>query len=441
MAEDNLWGKARELFTAKRYEEAISVLDEIINQTNSLDALYDKILCLFYLHQNKKVMELIHTAPPIFLKKYGSKLNKLITPHRQPEKHEAPAQQKPSYSKTIMTEDGEVKQFQILKPNLNFKNAIISNHIKNFLINTIINAIMYPDIYKKHNKKIGEAVIFYGPPGTGKTYLAKIIAGETKANLIILNSNEILSKYLGSSNKNIHALFEQARKNTPSIIFMDEIESLTTKRSETDGMGSTSARNIITQLLTEMDGIEKNPQGVFIIGATNRPWEIDSAFKRSGRFNNLVYVGPPNLFERIQLFKFYLSNHKTEKINYLKLALRTANYSQSDISHLIDISTLQPINDEINKHIDRPLTTKDILYTIHTMMPKGSLENYWLDTKKELLGKYEVEYVDKKKYTKWKSGSLDSEGKKLYKDLIRDIKRNSKNKWKIKLMYMLSKLI
>ena len=141
--------------------------------------------------------------------------------------------------------------------------------------------------------------------------MVKAIAGEAGANVIIARVNQIVDMYTGNTEKNLHAIFEQARKNTPCIIFFDELDALGVKRGGDDGGGggnSSALRLAVNQFLVEMSGVETNPEGIYVIGATNNPWDIDPALKRSGRFGDSVYLKPPTYGDRKKLFKYYTRN-------------------------------------------------------------------------------------------------------------------------------------
>lgn len=164
----------------------------------------------------------------------------------------------------------------VLKPTINFSDVGGMDAIKKEIELKIIKPLLHPELYKAYGKKIGGGILLYGPPGCGKTYIAKATAGQVHSKFISITLNDILDMWIGSSEKNLHNLFELARQNTPCIIFIDEIDALGASRSD---MKQSSGRHLINQFLQELDGIDRTNDGVLIIGATNTPWNLDLLFE------------------------------------------------------------------------------------------------------------------------------------------------------------------
>ena len=222
----------------------------------------------------------------------------------------AKQQMKPLEQKEEIVE-GQIKKVAFFKSDIKFKDVIGLNKVKKYLAENVVLAIREPALFRRYGKKLGVGLLLYGPPGVGKTYVVKAIAGESGANVIIARVNQIVDMYTGNTEKNLHAIFEQARKNPPCIIFFDELDALGVKRGGDggDGGGNSSAlRLAVNQFLVEMSGVESNPEGIFVIGATNNPWDIDPALKRSGRFGDSVYLKPPTYGDRKSLFRYYTRN-------------------------------------------------------------------------------------------------------------------------------------
>ncbi len=176
-----------------------------------------------------------------------------------------------------------------------------------------------------------KGIVLYGPPGTGKTLLAKAVANESEANFISIRGPELLSKWVGESEKAVREVFRKARQVAPAIIFFDELDALTPARAAGEGGLQNVERSIVNQLLTELDGLVEL-EGVVVIGATNRPDIIDSALLRPGRFDRLVYVGSPSVEGRLSIFKIHSKGMPIgEDVNFDELAAQTENYVGSDI--------------------------------------------------------------------------------------------------------------
>ncbi len=336
--------------------------------------------------------------------------------------------------KEAVMEEGQIKRVPFFKSNVKFNAVIGLRKAKQYLTDNIILAIRRPELFKKYGKKQGVGLLLYGPPGTGKTHIVRAIAGESRANVIIARINQIVDMYTGNTEKNLHAIFDQARKNAPCIIFFDELDALGIKRSGGGGDGggeSNAIRLAINQFLVEMSGVEENPEGIYVVGATNTPWDIDSALKRSGRFGETLYIGAPKYGDRKALFELYTKNTPRKGISFGRLARATAGFSPADIERIADRAKMRPLLHEYSSKKERMLTTSDILDVLKDKDFGGSsLDEWYAMVKKDIISKTETQIVDGKKQTIVKEGKLDPQEKILYKALIKDIKKNT-SEWRI----------
>lgn len=197
----------------------------------------------------------------------------------------------------------------------------------------IIQPFKNPELFKKFKKSAGGGILLYGPPGCGKSYFARAIAGECHASFYNIGIDQILDMYVGNSEKNIKALFDTARANRPTVIFIDEIDALGRKR---ELLRHTNMTSTINAFLAQMDGVESDNENILIIGATNAPWDVDSAFRRTGRFDRVFFVPPPDEDARKQIFSLYLQELPIAQLNYHTLAAQTLNFSGADIRGLVD---------------------------------------------------------------------------------------------------------
>jgi SpoVK/Ycf46/Vps4 family AAA+-type ATPase len=331
-------------------------------------------------------------------------------------------------------EEGQLKQVKWHKSNISFKDVVGMDKEKDLIYQNIILAIKKPELLKVYGKKLGLGVIFYGPPGCGKTYFVNAIAGETGSNVMIARINEIVDMYAGNTEKNMHRIFQQARENTPVVLFFDELDALGVKRESGGGESQNFMRMAVNQFLQEMDGIEKNPEGIFIIGATNQPWDIDPALKRSKRFGEAIYIPPPDYKTRKQAFIFNTRRMPIAGINFGRLARATTGFSQADIEEICDKAALIPAAEEDRTGKRRNIKMKDFLRMIKTH--GNTLDEWYAMMKKEIISKMETQIVDGKKQTIVKEGKLTPEEKSRYKPLIKDVKRNSN-----KFLVFLKKLV
>lgn len=197
----------------------------------------------------------------------------------------------------------------------------------------IIQPFKNPELFKKFKKSAGGGILLYGAPGCGKSYFARAIAGECGAAFYNIGIEQILDMYVGNSEKNIKALFETARANRPCVIFIDEIDALGRKR---ELLRNTNMTSTINAFLAQMDGVESDNENILIIGATNAPWDVDSAFRRTGRFDRVFFVPPPDESAREAIFALYLKELPIATLNYSKLAKETNDFSGADIKGVVD---------------------------------------------------------------------------------------------------------
>ncbi|NVM03809.1 MAG: ATP-binding protein [Candidatus Helarchaeota archaeon] len=274
-------------------------------------------------------------------------------------------------SETIVTE----------KPDVKWEDVANLEAPKQALREAIILPMLRPDLFKG-SRRPWKGILLYGPPGCGKTLIAKAVAHECDATFFNADAASLVSKWLGESEKLVKELFDLARENSPSLIFIDEIDSIATSRGETGEHGG--ERRIKTQLLQEVDGLKSEDQGIVILGATNRPWEIDSAFRR--RFEKRIYVGMPEYEARVVIFKLHTQGVEMNiDVNFEKLAKQTEKFSGSDIALICRESIMKPIRElDISGNLietenPRPVRQKDFIETleyIKSSVAKDELNKY-----------------------------------------------------------------
>lgn len=323
-------------------------------------------------------------------------------------------------SKTVI-EEGQLKQVRWFTSTTTFNDVVGMEKQKELIHDNIILAMTKPELLKAYGKKLGFGALFYGPPGCGKTLLVRAIAGETKAKFIVANINEIVDMYAGNTEKNMHAIFEQARKNAPCIIFFDEVDALGTKR---EGEQQSTMRMAVNQFLQELDGVEKNPEGIFVITATNQPWDVDPALKRAGRLGESIYVPQPDYKTRKFQFKYNTKHMPLARgIEYGRLARATMGYSGADISEICDKTALRVAAEEDRTGKKRKIKMSDFLAI--TKKRPTTLDEWYSMVKKDIISKTETQIIEGKKQEIVKEGKLSAEEKARYKDLVKAVKINS----------------
>jgi transitional endoplasmic reticulum ATPase len=219
-------------------------------------------------------------------------------------------------------------------PNITWQDIGGLESVKKDLIKAVEWPLKYPEIYSELKAKPPKGILLYGPPGTGKTLLAKAVAHESQSNFISIKGPEFLSKWVGESEKAVRETFRKARQAAPCIIFFDEIETIVPTRGQQHS--STGSERIVSQLLTEMDGLEEL-NGVLVIAATNRPDIIDPALLRPGRFDKKIEIGLPSLMDIISILQVCLKNkYISEEIDLDILAKQLLSKSGADISAFVN---------------------------------------------------------------------------------------------------------
>jgi transitional endoplasmic reticulum ATPase len=252
------------------------------------------------------------------------------------------------------------------KPTIRFKDVGGMEGVKDEIQMKIIQPLAHPELYQAYGKVVGGGILMYGPPGCGKTHLARATAGEVKAGFLAVGINEVLDMWIGQSERNLHDLFEQARRNTPCVLFFDEVDALGASRSD---MRQSAGRQLINQFLAELDGVKSSNEGVLILAATNAPWHLDSAFRRPGRFDRILFVPPPDAPARAGILRIHCHGKPVEAIDYDYLAKKTDQFSGADLKAVVDVAVEEKLRDAIKRGVPKPLTTKDLTTAAGSIKP------------------------------------------------------------------------
>jgi SpoVK/Ycf46/Vps4 family AAA+-type ATPase len=232
-----------------------------------------------------------------------------------------------------------------------------------------------PELVKLYGKSLRGGLLLYGPPGCGKTFIARAIAGEIDARFISVSLADVLDMYIGQSERNIHGLFEVARANAPCVVFLDEVDAIGQKRSQ---MRNSAARGSVNQLLTEMDGIASSKnEGVYVLGATNHPWDVDVALRRPGRFDRMVLVLPPDEAAREAIIRYHLRGRPIAGVDAAKLARQTDGYSGADIAYVCESAAERALLDSARSGQVRMIGQADLEAAVRDVRPSIGP---WLDT-------------------------------------------------------------
>jgi SpoVK/Ycf46/Vps4 family AAA+-type ATPase len=231
-----------------------------------------------------------------------------------------------------------------------------------------------PELRKLYGKSLRGGLLLYGPPGCGKTFIARAVAGELGARFIAVSFADIIDMFVGQSERNIHELFEVARRNAPCVLFLDEVDAIGQKRSQ---LRNTPMRSAVNQLLLELDDISGGNEGVFLLAATNHPWDVDSALRRPGRFDRTLLVLPPDAAAREGVFRYHLKDRPVAGIELAKLAKQTDGYSGADIAHICETAAERALLDSVRLDEPRMIGTPDLEAAIGEVKPSLGA---WFDT-------------------------------------------------------------
>jgi len=213
-----------------------------------------------------------------------------------------------------------------------------------------------PEMMRLYGKSLRGGLLMYGPPGCGKTFIARATAGELGAKFISVGLSDVLDMWIGASEKNLHEIFEAARRNAPCVLFFDEIDALGQKRSL---QRHSAARNVVNQLLSEMDSVNANNDGIFVLAATNHPWDVDTALRRPGRLDRTLLVLPPDAAARAAILEWQCRERPLDKIDFNWIADKTAEFSGADLVHLVDSAAELALEESLAQGKARPIMLAD----------------------------------------------------------------------------------
>ena len=243
-------------------------------------------------------------------------------------------------------DDGESETggWEVERPLVTLSDVAGMEAVKRRLNLAFLAPMKNPDLRKLYGKSLRGGLLLYGPPGCGKTFIARATAGELGAKFLSVGLSDVLDMWIGNSEKNLHQIFETARANSPCVLFFDEIDALGHKRSQ---MRNNAGRNVVNQLLAEMDSVDGNNEGVFILAATNHPWDIDTGLRRPGRLDRTLLVLPPDAAARESVLHLHSADRPLEGVDFAALAARTEDYSGADLAHLCEAAAELALEDSL----------------------------------------------------------------------------------------------
>ena len=277
-----------------------------------------------------------------------------------------------------------LREIQVEIPEVHWDDIGGLHEAKQELRETVEWPLKYPHAFARLGIKPPRGILLFGPPGTGKTLLAKAVATESGANFIAVRGPEVLSKWVGESEKMIREIFRKARQYSPAVVFFDEIDAIASVRGTE--IGSRVGERIVSQLLTEIDGIS-DLSDVVVIAATNRPDIIDPALLRPGRLEKLIYVPPPDLEGRIEILRIHTRNVPlAEDVDLEELARRTEGYTGADLAALVREAAMHALRESLDAKYVAMKHFEEALMKVKPSVTRQMIEYYhkWLETARQI---------------------------------------------------------
>lgn len=311
----------------------------------------------------------------------------------------------------------------LTKPTMKFDQVAGMHKMKEEINEAIVYPLLKPDLARKYGKLAGGGIMLYGPPGCGKTFIMKAAAGECQSNFINAKISDIVDMYVGNTEKNLHNIFETGRKNSPCIIFFDEVEAMGGRREDMT-QSNAHMKMAVNQMLFEMDGVESNNANVLVVGATNAPWDVDPALRRSGRFGKAIIIPEPDFKSRSEILKLQVKKVPAASgICYTRLALATVGYASADLKAVVEEAAAIPWRTAFKSGRQRAVNTEDFIAAIKKK--KSSLPPWYAQAKKQIGSQEEKTVVDGKEHVKITESKLASAEKEAFKELLDIIKRRN----------------
>jgi AAA+ superfamily predicted ATPase len=268
--------------------------------------------------------------------------------------------------KLVWGGDDNEEFWEAEKPGVTLVDVAGMDEVKRRLNLAFLAPLKNPEMMKMFGKTLRGGLLLYGPPGCGKTYIARATAGELGAKFVAVGLADVLDMWIGQSERNLREIFQAARRNAPCVLFFDEIDALGQKRSL---QRHSAARNVVNQLLAEMDSVNADNEGIFILAATNHPWDVDTALRRPGRLDRTLLVLPPDTAARHAILLLQSRQRPIDKIDFKWLAEKSAEFSGADLVHWFESAAELAMDDSLTRGRARPIGMNDFKKAMKEIKP------------------------------------------------------------------------
>jgi AAA+ superfamily predicted ATPase len=269
----------------------------------------------------------------------------------------------------VESSDPAARVFDVEHTGLRLSDVAGMTDVKQRLEAAFLAPMRNPELRKLYGKSLRGGLLMYGPPGCGKTFVARAVAGELGARFLAVSFADVIDGMLGQSERNIHEIFGVARDNAPCVVFLDEVDAIGQKRTQ---LRHTPMRAVVNQLLLELDDVTAANEGIFLLAATNHPWDVDSALRRPGRFDRMLLVLPPDQPARAAIFRYHLRDRPVERVDPERLARLTDGYSGADIAHVCESAAELALLDSVRRGEPRMIGQPDLESAIADVRPSLS---------------------------------------------------------------------
>jgi SpoVK/Ycf46/Vps4 family AAA+-type ATPase len=269
----------------------------------------------------------------------------------------------------------EIDVGELTTPGVRLADVGGMDDVKRRLELSFLSPLRNPEISMQFGKSLRGGLLLWGPPGCGKTFIARALAGELGASFYVVGLNDVLDMWIGSSERNLSAIFDTARRNRPCVLFFDEIDALGQKRTQLRTAGA--MRGVVNQFLAELDGAGSDNEGVFVLAATNHPWDVDSALLRPGRFDRMLLVLPPDAPAREAILRLHLRGRPTEPLDLRRIVRSTDGFSGADLALICDHAIERAMEASLQSGAIQAIRQADLVDAVRNVRPSVKP---WLET-------------------------------------------------------------